>query len=156
LVGFLLPEAVTKAIHSELVVDKEQPDKTSYQHWVYNNYDDAAPYYKEWTFYNLTNLDAVLNGSKPHFQPVGPYVYRYYTKLNDVEFLDNGNQVSYKDSYEYHYQADMSGEGLDPLTDQVTIINLAYFPVLLETGNEQGLYFSVLAEIIVSNDDDCG
>jgi hypothetical protein len=149
LVGFLVPAAVYKGIQDSLVVDKAEPEKEAYQHWLYNNYEDATPFYTEYTFYNLTNLDEVRAGAKPIYQAVGPYVYRYYTTKHEVEFLDDGNEFSCKLSNEYHYDANLSAPGVNPFTDTVIIPNLAYFSVIETTGSEQNLFLQMAAPTFV-------
>eukprot|EP01087_Luapelamoeba_hula_P008663 TRINITY_DN2185_c0_g1_i2.p1 TRINITY_DN2185_c0_g1~~TRINITY_DN2185_c0_g1_i2.p1 ORF type:complete len:820 (+),score=149.24 TRINITY_DN2185_c0_g1_i2:255-2714(+) len=140
---YYLDSRIKDEVRSYLVIDGKNND--GYKDWEHNDYPDAVPFYTDYYLWNLTNAaECQANHSiKPNLEAVGPFSYRRYMKKIAVEFLDQGNQVSYSEWLYYIYQPDRSVP-LDPYTTNITSFNLAYMNVMNTVGSESGLVYAIL------------
>ncbi len=122
----LLSIGVHDGVQTKGIVDK--PDHPEYDKWANRKTESYI------TFYNLTNKDAVMNGSRPVFQTVGPFHFKKLEHKDAVEFLDDGNRVKFVTWTEYEWQADTSVS--DPKTTMLTVANLGYWGALQSAGSE--------------------
>lgn len=90
-------------------------------------------YYLVYHMYNLTNLPQVLQGGKPDYEVVGPYMYRRYRTSVNVSFPNNGNQIQYSNFYNYIFDSDASGDGLSG-SDVFLNINPVYIGGLMQAS----------------------
>uniref|UniRef100_A0AAY4ER49 Uncharacterized protein n=1 Tax=Denticeps clupeoides TaxID=299321 RepID=A0AAY4ER49_9TELE len=80
-----------------------------------------APVYMQYYFFNLTNPAEVLDGDKPAVVEIGPYTYREYRPMTDVEFLENGTKVAALNPKTYVFERNMSIGSEDDLIRTVNI-----------------------------------
>ncbi|XP_018408784.1 PREDICTED: lysosome membrane protein 2 [Nanorana parkeri] len=96
----------------------------AYNAWV----DPPPPIYMKFYFFNVTNPLEVLDGEKPVVDEIGPYVYREYRPKENIEFLENGTEVSAVTPKTYVFEADLS-KG-NPMTDFVRTVNIPVVTLL--------------------------
>ncbi|TKS84570.1 Lysosome membrane protein 2 85 kDa lysosomal membrane sialoglycoprotein [Collichthys lucidus] len=90
-----------------------------------------APIYMQFYFFNLTNPLEVLDGDRPAVVEIGPYTYREYRPMEQVNFQDNGTKVTAVNTKTYIFQPDMSR---GPESDLIRTVNI---PAM---GTGQGLF----------------
>eukprot|EP01104_Vermistella_antarctica_P017998 TRINITY_DN6538_c0_g1_i1.p1 TRINITY_DN6538_c0_g1~~TRINITY_DN6538_c0_g1_i1.p1 ORF type:complete len:578 (+),score=110.87 TRINITY_DN6538_c0_g1_i1:159-1892(+) len=139
-------------VQQQVILTSDQSE--GYDAWVNNTKDgDAATYMSFWMF-NLTNQEEFEQGEKPVLDELGPYVYREWNVYYNVTFLENGTKVEYKTYKYFTYDAELSADGIDPLTDVVTTINVPFQAVLAGlaggAGNQSVWYSALLFEAIAS------
>ncbi|KAL2099686.1 hypothetical protein ACEWY4_004080 [Coilia grayii] len=66
------------------------------------------PVYMQFYFFNLTNPTEVLAGRKPAVVELGPYTYREYRPMENVNFLENGTEVEAVNPKTYVFEPSMS------------------------------------------------
>jgi hypothetical protein len=82
-------------------------------------------YYKV-TVFNCTNPAAVVNGSKPVLEEIGPFVYREYTQRLDVHFDTDEltrERIWFKEWKYYVFAPELSG-GLDDTAVRITTLRM--------------------------------
>lgn len=101
------------------------PDSLVYKSWQ----KPSVPVFFSFYVFNLTNPSAVLSGSKPVFQEVGPFVYREARDRIHVVFSNETppETVSFKQRVLHHYIPEHSVA--DPSTVYITTVNLMHFAV---------------------------
>ena len=78
---------ISAGIIENAVVTSE--DSPGYVFWESNLSDESPPEYECYNFFNLTNVDEVLQGGTPVYVEKGPYCYREYKqKINPVWSVD--------------------------------------------------------------------
>uniref|UniRef100_A0A3Q3EIZ4 Uncharacterized protein n=1 Tax=Labrus bergylta TaxID=56723 RepID=A0A3Q3EIZ4_9LABR len=80
------------------------------------------PVYMEYFFFNVTNVDQFLKGSKPEVTQVGPYTYREYRYKENVTMVENGTRVSAYNTKSFVFLSDKSVG--DPTVDSITTVNI--------------------------------
>lgn len=90
--------------------------------------DPPPPIYMKFYFFNVTNPLEILDGEKPVVDEIGPYVYREYRPKENIEFLENGTEVSAVNPKTYVFEAEMS-KG-NPRTDLVRTVNIPVVTIL--------------------------
>ncbi|KAE8992861.1 hypothetical protein PR003_g21984 [Phytophthora rubi] len=137
LYGTVVPAVVDNAVKDGVVsCDASDGAEESYID-PYGDCEDCTPYHYSLYMMNATNAEAYLAGDDKTLQvrEMGPYVYRRRQFKLDVEFLDDGNRVSYK-QYTYHtFVPDMSCDGCSD-DDQVTTLDVGYMSVIAQAGGE--------------------
>ncbi|MFX1420588.1 MAG: hypothetical protein ACFE9N_16955, partial [Promethearchaeota archaeon] len=133
--NFILSE-IDKGIAEQIRIPK--PTDSNYDEWISNDYPGAIPMYKRFYLWNLTNPRGVIDGYKPEYVEIGPYVYREYSTKYDVSFSPNWDEVSYKQYSTYIFNPELSDSSCNP-GDYITNINPAYLGVLELAGNEENL-----------------
>ena len=100
--------------------------------------------------FNVTNPDEVLRGAKPVLQEVGPYVYKSTTVKdsddNVVWHDDEDATMTYRPRKVYVFEPKLTGAGLDPFTDVVTVPNIP-----LWTGLNKGKGSAIGRDIVTGN-----
>uniref|UniRef100_A0A8C6UFM3 Scavenger receptor class B, member 2c n=1 Tax=Neogobius melanostomus TaxID=47308 RepID=A0A8C6UFM3_9GOBI len=86
-----------------------------------------APIYMQFYFFNLTNPLEVLDGNRPAVVEIGPYTYREYRPMEEINFLDNGTKVSAVNTKTYIFQPNMSR---GPETDLIRTVNIPAMTVM--------------------------
>ncbi|MFX1256802.1 MAG: hypothetical protein ACFFAN_03005, partial [Promethearchaeota archaeon] len=120
--GFLLTDVVQDEIDKGVAdyVVIPTPDEDGYDEWVSNDHDDAPEVYRSFYLWNLENPEEYLDGEKPIYDEMGPYVFREYTYKYDIDFHDDDEEVTYKEYAKYEFEEDESDGDLD---DKITNIN---------------------------------
>jgi len=136
-----IEKKLNENLEDNLVVDSY--DAKSYDKWVTNyENDDVPPAYMNYYLWNLTNLADVLEGGEPIVQQIGPYRYRKYFQKEDVVFLDDGNQVSYRERFFYIPESDNP-----PMDLKITAMNPAYMILVSKAGDEPTLLAGMTAGV---------
>ncbi|XP_057674798.1 lysosome membrane protein 2-like [Corythoichthys intestinalis] len=86
------------------------------------------PVYMEYFFFNVTNVDEILNGGKPVVNQVGPYTYREYRYKDNVTMVDDGKMVSGYNTKSFVFLRDKSVG--DPAFDNITTVNIPAWAVM--------------------------
>ncbi|ETO24261.1 hypothetical protein RFI_12901, partial [Reticulomyxa filosa] len=74
--------------------------------------------------FNITNPYEVLNGSIPQLQEIGPFIYRRFEFKNDVVFSEDSCTVSYRYSFSFEFQEDMTNsQNSVGINETVTVLN---------------------------------
>lgn len=78
--------------------------------WITNTNTSRNPTeLLQFSVYNITNPNEVLNGSTPVITEFGPFVYQMYRKKYNIKYSANNEQVSFEELNQYHFRADLSG-----------------------------------------------
>eukprot|EP01132_Coremiostelium_polycephalum_P007550 gene7550-9283_t len=141
----VLRNAADKAIKDGVIVDSESSSR--YKDWLGQTSIDN--YYQQYYYlWNMTNAqDVITNGSKPIYETVGPFNYKYEWQYLNSTFFDNGNQVSYSQLKTYTLDNDTTM--INPYSTMITNINPAFLGVLgtiypnLGQQNAEDLLFTV-------------
>ena len=67
-----------------------------------------------------------MKGAKPKLEERGPYVYKavYIKDTEGMIWSDDSTDLTYRPRRFYTYVPELSGEGLDPYRDVVTVPNI--------------------------------
>ncbi|KAK7873183.1 hypothetical protein R5R35_006398 [Gryllus longicercus] len=124
IVGGLWGIIYDKMLRMELVLTNTS---RSYQMWK----DIPIPIYMEFYMFNWTNAAAVVANSsiKPHFEQMGPYVFREYHHRVNMTWNSN-DTITYQQVRSWHFQPDMSNGSL---SDNVTNLNMVAATVAFQT-----------------------
>ncbi|KAM4635702.1 lysosome membrane protein 2c [Polymixia lowei] len=79
-------------------------DTEAFEAWK----NPPPPVYMQFYFFNLTNPLEMLDGEKPAVVQIGPYTYREYRPMEQVDFMDNGTKVAAVNTKTYIFQRNMS------------------------------------------------
>ncbi|CAI5743184.1 unnamed protein product [Hyaloperonospora brassicae] len=137
LYGTVVPAVLDSAVSDGVVVCTASDGAEQSYVDPYGDCDDCAPYYSSLYMMNATNAEAYLAGRADTLQvrERGPYTYRRRQLKLDVQFLDDGSRVSYKE-YTYHtFVPDRSCAGCSD-ADVVTALELGYMNVIAQAGGE--------------------
>ncbi|XP_071769611.1 lysosome membrane protein 2c [Centroberyx gerrardi] len=85
------------------------------------------PVYMQFYFFNLTNPLEVMDGDRPAVVEIGPYTYREYRPMEQVNFLDNGTKVAAVNTKTYIFQPNMSR---GPESDLIRTVNIPAMTVM--------------------------
>ena len=118
----LLPDVVRSVLVSQRVINS--PDSLGYDQYK-DNTVGSNPIIRHTTFYvmNVTNPQAVLNGSKPHLDKIGPFVYETKTFRYDLTFPENGKYAKFKLVKSHVFKPSLSSA--DPKTVNLVMFDLA-------------------------------
>lgn len=86
-----------------------------------------APIYMQFYFFNVTNPLEVLDGDRPAVVEIGPYTYREYRPMEQVDFQDNGTKVTAVNTKTYIFQRNMSR---GPESDLIRTVNIPAMTVM--------------------------
>ncbi|KAI3362347.1 hypothetical protein L3Q82_012650, partial [Scortum barcoo] len=86
-----------------------------------------APIYMQFYFFNLTNPLEVLDGDRPAVVEIGPYTYREYRPMEEVNFQDNGTKITAVNTKTYIFQRNMSR---GPESDLIRTVNIPAMTVM--------------------------
>ncbi|KAF6779031.1 hypothetical protein AHF37_01594 [Paragonimus kellicotti] len=106
-----------------------QPGSPLFDNWL----KPSVPILFKVYLLNLTNADEVLAGGRPHFQEVGPFVYRETRDRYDVDFLNDVSprMMRYKHRIFYHFQPDLSFA--NPEYIEITTPDLYYLGLVAQS-----------------------
>ncbi|TNN71357.1 Lysosome membrane protein 2 [Liparis tanakae] len=99
-----------------------------------------APIYMQFYFFNVTNPLEVLEGDRPAVIEIGPYTYREYRPMEQVDFQENGTKVAAVNIKTYIFQRNMSR---GPESDLIRTVNIPVMTVM-----EQFKDHSIIANLI--------
>ena len=151
----LANKLIDDGISEEVVIDS--PDASSYASWRTNVEGDGADtkvFYDIYIF-DYQNVDELLAGAKPVVVEKGPYHFREYFNKFDIQWSDDGNEVTFNEQKYYLFEADGTGAGLsldDYLTvPYVTVIGfeglLAALPPEVNLAVEQALHDNIFGPV---------
>ncbi|XP_034458494.1 lysosome membrane protein 2c [Hippoglossus hippoglossus] len=86
-----------------------------------------APIYMQFYFFNVTNPLEVLDGDRPAVVEIGPYTYREYRPMEQVNFLDNDTKVAAVNTKTYIFQPNMSR---GPESELIRTVNIPAMTVM--------------------------
>ena len=119
------------------------PRGGSYDEWRNDYHEDAGtPTRRAYFFFNVTNRAAVMGGSTPIVERVGPYAYKTFGQKFGVEYEDGGKKVKYVSQSTYEWDSEESGSGLSP-DDRVVAFYPFYSGVVMQAGSESNLVLGV-------------
>ncbi|XP_059906267.1 lysosome membrane protein 2c isoform X2 [Gadus macrocephalus] len=116
----VFPNVLNSRVKKEVVL-KNGTD--SFEAWK----NPPPPVYMQFYFFNLTNPLEVLDGDRPAVIERGPYTYREYRPMEEVDFLENGTKVSAVNPKTYIFQANMS---IGPESDLIRTVNIPAVTVM--------------------------
>eukprot|EP00762_Andalucia_godoyi_P003927 ANDGO_05613.mRNA.1 Lysosome membrane protein 2-A len=119
----------------------------SYKQWKKNypdneNCQQHSCYYTTYRFWNLTNaVDVQLNGAKPKYDLVGPYVYwdQRDRRPADTGFLNN--RLSFEEKHRFTFVAEKSAAGAT-IQDRIINVNPVYMGAILAAGGDENALFT--------------
>ncbi|XP_026195987.1 lysosome membrane protein 2c [Anabas testudineus] len=88
-----------------------------------------APIYMQFYFFNLTNPLEMLDGDRPAVVEIGPYTYREYRPMEQVNFQDNDTKVAAVNTKTYIFQRNMSR---GPESDLIRTVNIPAITVMVK------------------------
>ena len=107
------------------------PGTDLYNQWLSPPLDIYMSFY----LYDLTNGPDFLEGKKPIFQEIGPFVYREFIMKENI--VDNRNfTISYSERRRYEFQSQLSPYEIDY---EVTSLNMAVISVISQVRYLPGL-----------------
>ncbi|KAG7223936.1 hypothetical protein INR49_015192 [Caranx melampygus] len=116
----VFPHLLESLVKKEVVL-KNGTD--SFEAWE----NPPAPIYMQFYFFNLTNPEEVLEGERPAVVEIGPYTYREYRPMEQVEFQGNGTKVASVNTKTYIFQRNMSR---GPESDLIRTVNIPAVTVM--------------------------
>ncbi|XP_028273047.1 lysosome membrane protein 2c [Parambassis ranga] len=122
----VFPRILDSVVKKEIVL-KNGTD--AFEAWE----NPPAPIYMQFYFFNLTNPLEVLDGDRPAVVEIGPYTYREYRPMEQVNFQDNGTKVTAVNTKTYIFQRDMSR---GPETDLIRTVNIPAMTVMQKFKDE--------------------
>eukprot|EP00013_Stygamoeba_regulata_P026779 CAMPEP_0177651490 /NCGR_PEP_ID=MMETSP0447-20121125/12581_1 /TAXON_ID=0 /ORGANISM="Stygamoeba regulata, Strain BSH-02190019" /LENGTH=502 /DNA_ID=CAMNT_0019154585 /DNA_START=43 /DNA_END=1551 /DNA_ORIENTATION=- len=145
---FIINDAKNDQIDDQVRLDNTDSD--IFKAWKSNlKPDDIKVSFKIYA-YNITNLDEVMEGAKPHLDEIGPYVFYEYWDFIDLHLNKSSSEAS---TYRWEYmifQPDLS-PGLDPFNDVIVTASLPYAGVKANLSPADNwltnLAFSTLASV---------
>ncbi|XP_023257267.1 lysosome membrane protein 2-like [Seriola lalandi dorsalis] len=108
-----------------------------------------APIYMQFYFFNLTNPLEVLDGERPAVVEIGPYTYREYRPMEQVNFQDNGTKVTAVNTKTYIFQRNMSR---GPESDLIRTVNVPALTVM-ERFKDEPFFDSLISSYMKSTDE---
>ncbi|XP_040013934.1 lysosome membrane protein 2c [Xiphias gladius] len=131
----VFPHFVQSMVKKEVVLKN---DTEAFEAWE----NPPAPIYMQFYFFNLTNPLEVLDGDRPAVVEIGPYTYREYRPMEQVNFQDNGTKVTAVNTKTYIFQRNMSR---GPESDLIRTVNIPAMTVMERFKDE-----SIVANLIAS------
>ncbi|CAN9504933.1 unnamed protein product [Ophioblennius macclurei] len=116
----VFPHSVQNVVKKEVVL-KNGTD--AFEAWR----DPPAPIYMQFYFFNLTNPLEVLDGDRPAVVEIGPYTYREFRPMEQVDFQENGTKVAAVNTKTYIFQRNMSR---GPESDLIRTVNIPAMTVM--------------------------
>ncbi|XP_022617927.1 lysosome membrane protein 2-like [Seriola dumerili] len=108
-----------------------------------------APIYMQFYFFNLTNPLEVLDGDRPAVVEIGPYTYREYRPMEQVNFQDNGTKVTAVNTKTYIFQRNMSR---GPESDLIRTVNVPALTVM-ERFKDEPFFDNLISSYMKSTDE---
>ena len=104
--------------------------------------------------FHVTNPNEVLNGAKPVLEERGPYVYKSVTVKdtdNNMYWSDGEEKLTYRPRKFYSFEPSLSGPGLDPKTDVLTVPNIPLWTGLNAIRSESGVAKNIGRDMVTGN-----
>ncbi|XP_070706966.1 lysosome membrane protein 2c isoform X1 [Pempheris klunzingeri] len=108
-----------------------------------------APIYMQFYFFNVTNPLEVLDGERPAVVEIGPYTYREYRPMEQVNFKDNGTKVAAVNTKTYIFQRNMSR---GPESDLIRTVNIPAVSVM-EKFKDESFVASLISSYMKATDE---
>uniref|UniRef100_A0A3B4FYA8 Lysosome membrane protein 2-like n=1 Tax=Pundamilia nyererei TaxID=303518 RepID=A0A3B4FYA8_9CICH len=119
----VFPHLVQSMVKKQVVLKN---DTDAFEAWK----DPPAHIYMQFYFFNLTNPQEVLDGERPAVVEIGPYTYREYRPMEQIDFQDNGTKVTAVNTKTYIFQRNMSR---GPESDLIRTVNI---PAMNNASND--------------------
>ncbi|XP_042084410.1 lysosome membrane protein 2c [Haplochromis burtoni] len=116
----VFPHLVQSMVKKQVVLKN---DTDAFEAWK----DPPAHIYMQFYFFNLTNPQEVLDGERPAVVEIGPYTYREYRPMEQIDFQDNGTKVTAVNTKTYIFQRNMSR---GPESDLIRTVNIPAMTVM--------------------------
>ncbi|XP_042365245.1 LOW QUALITY PROTEIN: lysosome membrane protein 2-like [Plectropomus leopardus] len=116
----VFPHFLQSMVEKEVVLKN---GTEAYEAWE----NPPAPIYMQFYFFNLTNPEEVLDGGQAAVVEIGPYTYREYRPMEQVDFQDNGTKVAAVNTKTYVFQRNMSR---GPESDLIRTVNIPAMTVM--------------------------
>ncbi|TRY74958.1 hypothetical protein TCAL_08665 [Tigriopus californicus] len=103
--------------------------------------------------FHITNPEAVLQGKKPILEEKGPYVYKAVNIKDadgNLQFHED-HTITYRLRKLYFYEPSLSGPGLDPAKDYLTVPNIPLWTGLNRLKDKGALARSVGEGLVLGN-----
>ncbi|XP_061657830.1 lysosome membrane protein 2c [Syngnathoides biaculeatus] len=145
-IALVLSNAFSKLVES--VVKKEIVLKNgteAFDVWE----DPPAPIYMQFYFFNLTNPLEVLDGQRPAVVEIGPYTYREFRPMEEVNFQDNGTKVAAVNTKTYIFQRDMSR---GPESELIRTVNIPAV-TLMERFKSHSFFAKLISNYMTDKDE---
>ncbi len=104
--------------------------------------------------FHVVNPDAILRGEKPIVEERGPYVYSSTSikdSDNNMVWHEEDGTLEYRPRKIYKYVPELSGPGLDPYTDVMTVPNIPLWTGLNGLKGQSQFAKDVGRSLIVEN-----
>ncbi|XP_040915173.1 lysosome membrane protein 2c [Toxotes jaculatrix] len=138
----VFPHFVQSMVEKEIVLKN---GSEAFEAWE----NPPAPIYMQFYFFNVTNPLEVLDGERPAVVEIGPYTYREYRPMEQVNFLDNGTKVSAVNTKTYIFQRNMSR---GPESDLIRTVNIPAMTVM-EKFKDESFVASLISSYMKSTDE---
>ncbi|XP_026029791.1 lysosome membrane protein 2c [Astatotilapia calliptera] len=116
----VFPHLVQSMVKKQVILKN---DTDAFEAWK----DPPAHIYMQFYFFNLTNPQEVLDGERPAVVEIGPYTYREYRPMEQIDFQDNGTKVTAVNTKTYIFQRNMSR---GPESDLIRTVNIPAMTVM--------------------------
>ncbi|XP_034751593.1 lysosome membrane protein 2 isoform X1 [Etheostoma cragini] len=124
-IGLVVAQVFSKLMHNRLKKEIVLVEGSRvFESWK----TPPPPVYMEYFFFNVTNVDAFLQGAKPEVTQVGPYTYREYRYKDNVSMVDNNRMVSAYNIKSFVFLREKSVG--DPAVDSITTVNIPAWAVM--------------------------
>ncbi|XP_032395478.1 lysosome membrane protein 2 isoform X2 [Etheostoma spectabile] len=124
-IGLVVAQVFSKLMHNRLKKEIVLVEGSRvFESWK----APPPPVYMEYFFFNVTNVDAFLEGAKPEVTQVGPYTYREYRYKDNVSMVDNNRMVSAYNIKSFVFLREKSVG--DPAVDSITTVNIPAWAVM--------------------------
>lgn len=125
----VFPHLVQTMVKKQVILKN---DTDAFEAWK----DPPAHIYMQFYFFNLTNPQEVLDGERPAVVEIGPYTYREYRPMEQIDFQDNGTKVTAVNTKTYIFQRNMSR---GPESDLVRTVNIPAMTVMERFKDESSV-----------------
>uniref|UniRef100_A0A8C2WYW6 Scavenger receptor class B, member 2c n=1 Tax=Cyclopterus lumpus TaxID=8103 RepID=A0A8C2WYW6_CYCLU len=116
----VFPRLLKSVVEKEIVLKN---GTEAFEAWE----NPPAPIYMQFYFFNVTNPLEVLDGDRPAVIEIGPYTYREYRPMEQVDFQENGTKVGAVNIKTYIFQRNMSR---GPESELIRTINIPAMTVM--------------------------
>lgn len=138
----VFPHFVQSRVEKEVVLKN---GSEAFEAWE----NPPAPIYMQFYFFNLTNPLEVLDGARPAVVEIGPYTYREYRPMEQVNFHDNGTKVTAVNTKTYIFQPNMSR---GPESDLIRTVNIPAMTVM-ERFKDSTFVANLISAYMTSQDE---
>jgi len=147
-IGFVLANVIQGLINdgiNDYAVFPSSETSGNYQTWVSNDYEGAPEIIRKYYLWNLTNKEGYLQGEKPAFEEIGPFIYREYKTRYNIHFEKNGEEVTYNE-----YSTFVNIGELDPYVVEITNINPGFLGAIKLAGGSEDKLIEFTTPMVLS------